>query len=177
MRQGKTRELTAAAMMTALMAILSQVQLSIGPVPFNLAVLGAYLTGLLLPVPYAAGSVAAYIVLGGFGVPVFAGFSGGPAVLFGPTGGYIFGYLFTAVLTALGARGGMHPVRTGVRMAAGLAVCYALGTAWFMAVMPYTLAQSLAACVTPFVVPDIVKGVAAYSFCKVLSARMAKAGL
>ena len=38
MRQGKTRELTAAAMMTALMAILSQVQLSIGPVPFNLAV-------------------------------------------------------------------------------------------------------------------------------------------
>lgn len=125
--------------------------------------------------PYAAGSVAAYIVLGGFGVPVFAGFSGGPAVLFGPTGGYIFGYLFTAVLTALGARGGMHPVRTGIWMAAGLAVCYALGTAWFMAVMPYTLAQSLAACVTPFVVPDIVKGVAAYSFCKVLSARMAKA--
>ena len=73
--------------------------------------------------------------------------------------------------------GGMHPVRTGIWMAAGLAVCYALGTAWFMAVMPYTLAQSLAACVTPFVVPDIVKGVAAYSFCKVLSARMAKAGL
>ena len=97
MRQGKTRELTAAAMMTALMAILSQVQLSIGPVPFNLAVLGAYLTGLLLPVPYAAGSVAAYIVLGGFGVPVFAGFSGGPAVLFGPTGGYIFGYLLSLI--------------------------------------------------------------------------------
>lgn len=175
MRQTKTAAMAKAAMFTALMAVLSQIQLSIGPVPFNLAVLGAYLAGLMLPLPYAAGAVTAYIVLGGFGAPVFAGFSGGPAVLFGATGGYIFGYLVTAVLTALGARGGLHPVRTGACMAAGLAACYLLGTAWFMAVMPYTLAESLAMCVTPFILPDVAKGAAAYSFAKILSARLAKA--
>ncbi len=175
MRRTRTAALASAAMFTALMAILSQVQLSIGPVPFNLAVLGAYLAGLLLPVPYAAGALAAYILLGGFGAPVFAGFSGGPAVLFGPTGGYIFGYLFLAVLTALGARGGQRPARTGVWMALGLAACYVPGTAWFMAVTPYSLAESLALCVTPFVIPDAAKGVLAYHFSKALSARLAKA--
>ena len=89
----KTRELVLASLMTAATAVLAQIMLPIGPVPFNLAVLGAYLAGCLLEPAWALASMAAYLLLGAFGLPVFAGLSGGPAVLAGPTGGYIVGYL------------------------------------------------------------------------------------
>ncbi len=43
-------------------------------------------------------SILIYIVLGAVGVPVFAGFTGGIGILFGTTGGYIIGFLFTGLL-------------------------------------------------------------------------------
>lgn len=46
-------------------------------------------------------SVIVYVLLGLAGVPVFAGFSGGIGVLFGPTGGYIIGFIFTALIVGL----------------------------------------------------------------------------
>ena len=64
---------------------------------------------------------------------MFAGFSGGIGVLFGPTGGYIIGFIFTALIV------GLMTEKLGkklwveiVSMILGLAVCYAFGTAWFM---------------------------------------------
>ena len=80
-------------------------------------------------------AVAAYLLLGFAGLPVFSGFQGGPGVLLGATGGYILGFLAAAaVYWAVTARLGD---RTGVKaaaMALGLLVCYAFGTAWFLAV-------------------------------------------
>ena len=62
-------------------------------------------------------------------------------------------------------------------MAAGLILCYGFGTAWFMVVTGTTLAQSLAWCVTPFILPDVCKGVCAYVLGRLLQRRMAQAGL
>lgn len=176
MQEKKTKNLVLTALFAALLAVLSQIQLTIGPVPFNLAVFGAYLTGMLLQPVWAAASVAVYMLMGLVGIPVFAGFAGGPAVLFGKTGGYVMGYLFIALFTAVAVRR-KNMACTVLGMLLGLAVCYALGTAWFMLITGTGLVQSLAWCVFPFVIPDVVKGVCAYVLGRVLHVRLEQAGI
>lgn len=165
-----------AALFAAATAVLAQIQLPIGPVPFNLAVLGAFLAGMLLPPLWALASMGLYLGLGLIGIPVFAGFMGGPAVIFGKTGGYVLGYFCIALLTALAARSGRF-LPTIAGMTAGLILCYALGTAWFMVITGANLAAALTWCVVPFIVPDICKAGCAWALGRLLSNRLAKAGL
>ena len=96
-----TRELTAAALFCALTAICSQISLPLPftPVPINLAAFAVLAAAGLLGCRGAVLSVAAYLLLGAAGVPVFAGFRGGLSVLAGPTGGYLAGYLAAAWIT------------------------------------------------------------------------------
>ena len=110
-RKIATKDLVLTALFAALTAVLAQIQLPIGPVPFNLAVFGAFLAGMLLEPAWAAASMGVYMLLGAVGIPVFAGFMGGPAVLLGKTGGYVIGYIFIALATALAVkRSGKLPV-------------------------------------------------------------------
>lgn len=97
------------------------------------------------------------------GVPVFAGFTGGIGILFGTTGGYIIGFLFTGLLYWLITHffGEKLPVMI-LALVLGLAVCYAFGTAWFMIVYAKNsgsvgLLTALGWCVFPFILPDCVK--------------------
>ena len=167
----RTKNLVRTAVFAALTAILAQIVLPVGPVPFNLAVLGAYLAGCLLDPLWAFASQLVYLLLGLFGLPVFAGFSGGPAVLAGPTGGYIVGYLLIALLTSLAFRrsGRMRVVLPC--MAAGLALCYLLGTGWFLFVTGSGLIESLFLCVIPFIIPDLCKGALALAIARSLRGR------
>lgn len=176
-RKIATKDLVLTALFAALTAVLAQIQLPIGPVPFNLAVFGAFLAGMLLEPAWAAASMGVYMLLGAVGIPVFAGFMGGPAVLLGKTGGYVIGYIFIALATALAVkRSGKLPV-IGAAMLAGLLVCYGFGTAWFMAVTGADLVSALGWCVLPFIVPDVCKGVLAWVLGRLLAGRLAKAGV
>ena len=174
-KKGTTKNLVLMALFAALTAVLAQIMLPLGPVLFNLAVLGAFLAGMLLPPSAAAGSMLVYFLMALVALPVLAGFTGGPGVLFGSTGGYVVGYLCIALATAWGARRGLR--QTVLGMAVGLALCYALGTAWFMAVTGGGLAESLGWCVLPFLLPDAVKGAGALMLGRVLNDRLAKAGV
>ena len=108
-------------------------------------------------------AVLVYILLGAVGVPVFAQFTGGPAVLFGSTGGYIIGFLFSAGVywvmeTLLGKKLWVRITA----LVAGLLVCYAFGTVWFMIVYSRDnaavgLGTALMWCVVPFLLPDGAK--------------------
>lgn len=165
-----------AALLAALTAVLSQIQLSIGPVPFNLAVMGAFLAGMLLRPAWAACALLVYMALGAIGIPVFAGFAGGPAVLLGKTGGYVMGYVCIAWCTSM-ARGFGRWWFTAAGMALGLVLCYGLGTAWFMAVTGTGLGQSLVFCVWPFLLPDVAKGVGAFVVGTAVNGRLARSGV
>ena len=158
MKKGDTRRLVFCALFTALIAIFSQLQLPVGPVPVSLATLGVMLCGLLLGWRYGALAVGAYILLGAVGVPVFAGFQGGAGRLLGPTGGYIVGYLFYALLAGLNLpRLQERFWGRCVLLLLGTAVCYGLGTAWFVKTSGRTLAESLSLCVLPFLPGDAAK--------------------
>ena len=122
------------ALMAALTAVCSQIQIPLPMVPINLALFAVHLSGALLGPAGGALSVAVYVLLGMIGVPVFAGFRAGPAVLFGKTGGYILGYFLCAWLVGFLSRRRPYTFpRLCLAMAAGVFVCYFFGTVWFMA--------------------------------------------
>ena len=157
-RSALTRNLVLAALMAALTAVCSQIQIPLPMVPINLALFAVHLAGALLGAKWGALSMLAYALLGAAGVPVFAGFASGPAVLFGKTGGYILGYILCALLIGLLVRRiGFTMKGLCLSMIVGVAVCYAFGTAWFMAVTGMNLITSLTYCVFPFLPGDAVK--------------------
>lgn len=101
------RRMTAIAIFAALLAVCSQFFLPIGPVPHTLQIFAITLAGIVLGAKDGAASVVVWILLGSFGLPVFAMAQAGPAVVFGPLVGF-FGDLFfmppSAVICAAGAR-------------------------------------------------------------------------
>lgn len=177
----KTKNLTLVALFAALMAVLSQISFSLGPIPFSLGIMGAFFCGLMLTPRDAVLAVLVYLLLGAAGLPVFAGFSGGLATLSGMTGGYLIGYLLIALCLSL-VRAAVNPASVsgkGILFAgglAGIALCYGFGTAWFMRLSGNTLAASLSMCVFPFLVPDLLKLAAAILLSAVLRRRLSLAG-
>lgn len=143
-RRTATRSLVLCALMAALTAICSQIQIPLPMVPINLALFAVHLSGALLGWKYGALSMVVYALLGVIGVPVFAGFGSGPAVLFGKTGGYILGYILCALIVgALSRKFAFNFKTLCLSMVLGVAVCYAFGTIWFMAVTGLNLATSM----------------------------------
>ena len=177
MRSNTTQHLTLSALLCALCAVLSQIQIPIPPVPISLSLLAVHLCGALLGRRWGSAAVCCYVALGAVGVPVYAGFSGGIGVLFGPTGGFLLGYILCAY--AVGALSQRCFTRRSLMlsMAAGTLLCYASGTAWFMITTGTTLAGSLTACVLPFVPGDMLKIVLAVFLCIRLEKPLRSAGL
>lgn len=156
------RKMTYVALMTVLIAVCSWITIP-ATVPFTLQTFAVFAACALLGGKLGLCAVCLYILLGAVGVPVFAGFGAGPGTLFGPTGGYILGFVFTA-LAMWGAEaklGEKLPARIA-GMTVGLVLCYAFGTAWFMVVYARTggaigLGAALSMCVLPFILPDCAK--------------------
>ena len=148
-----------AGLLAACTAVLAQIVIPIGPVPFNLAVFGAFLAGMLLSPGMAVLSMATYWLMAAIGLPVMAGLQGGLGAVLSPTGGYVAGYLLLAGCTALVAERPM-PMRLA-GMALGLVLCYTLGTVWFILATGTALPAALAMCVLPFIPADVAKGIAA----------------
>ena len=146
----------------ALIAICSWISIPTA-VPFTLQTFAVFFVLLLLGGERGTIATLIYILLGALGVPVFAGFSGGIGILFGSTGGYIIGFLFTGLIYMLFSR--VFKKSIVIKIAAlvlGLAVCYAFGTAWFMHVYMQNngevgLLTVLGWCVFPFIIPDLIK--------------------
>ncbi len=157
-----TKDMVYIAIFAALMAVCSWISIPM-VIPFTLQTFGVFMAVGLLGGKRGTLAVLVYILLGAVGLPVFAGFAGGPGVLFGLTGGYIFGFLFSALaMWAMEKLPGKRNVIRLLSMIVGLIICYAVGTAWFIAAYgrqtgPIGLSAALFTCVVPFIIPDAVK--------------------
>jgi biotin transport system substrate-specific component len=69
------------------------------PVPIVGSTLGVVIVAVLLGKNWGGISTTIYVILGAMGIPWFAGFSGGIGVIFGPTGGYLLGFILSAFFT------------------------------------------------------------------------------
>ena len=92
-----TRDMVYIAMFAVLIAVCSWISVP-ATVPFTLQTFGVFVTVGVLGGKRGSLSVLVYLLLGMIGVPVFAGFSGGIGCLLGNTGGYIIGFLFSALV-------------------------------------------------------------------------------
>ena len=158
----RTVDLCVCALFAAVMAVCAWISIP-GPVPFTLQTFAVFAALVTLGGKRGTVAVTVYLLLGAVGQPVFAGFKGGPAALFGATGGYILGFLAAGLLYWLiTARWGDRLGVVIAACAAGMLACYAFGTAWFVQVYtaqtgPMTVGGALAACVFPFVPFDAGK--------------------
>lgn len=164
----KTRDIVYMSVFTAMISICSWISIP-ASIPFTLQTMGVFTTVGLLGGKRGTLTVLTYILLGAIGIPVFAGFTGGVSVLLGTTGGYIMGFLLSALLMwGIETIMGRNQIVLAFSMIAGLIVCYVFGTAWFMLI--YTqhsgvigLSTVLGLCVIPFIMPDLIKiGVALF---------------
>ena len=152
------------SLMCAILCILSPISIPIGPIPVSLSLFAVYLTCFLLDTKKSLCAVSLYILIGFVGLPVFSGYAGGAAKLFGPTGGYIFGYLLIALISGIFMEH-FPQDKWAFRITGcilGLIICYALGTAWFMLLSKTAFNEALALCVLPFVPFDLLKIAMAY---------------
>ncbi len=146
-------------------------------VPFTLQTFAVFLAVAVLGGKRGTFAVIVYVLLGAVGLPVFSGFKGGIGVLLNTTGGYIIGFVFSAlVMWAFEKSFGKKTWALILSMVLALAVCYAFGTVWFMIVYAKNvgavgLSAVLGWCVIPFIIPDLAKITLAF----ILSNRISKA--
>jgi biotin transport system substrate-specific component len=141
----------------ALITIGAKIQIPFWPVPMTLHTLAVFLVAAALGPRLGLAAMVAYLGAGAMGLPVFSGTPErgiGLAYLAGPTGGYLAGYLFSAALIGMLARGRGWIGQT-FAMLAGLAMVYAAGLAWLAAFVPPS--ALISAGLAPFILGDLVK--------------------
>lgn len=157
---GKTKAMAIIGVMTAITCIMGPLTLAIpvSPVPISLTNFAIYITIYVLGTKRGTISYLIYLLIGFVGLPVFSAFSGGAGKLFGPTGGYLIGFIFMALICGFfidkwAAKRYMH----FIGMVLGTAVCYLFGTAWLAYQAGMSFAAALSAGVIPFIPGDLVK--------------------
>ncbi|MCI8937526.1 MAG: biotin transporter BioY [Lachnospiraceae bacterium] len=155
-----TKNLALIGLMSAVLCILGPISLPIpiSPVPISLGMLGVYLTVYILGMKKGTISVCIYLLLGLVGLPVFTAFGSGIGKVLGPTGGYLLGYIFIALIFGFFIdKWKTNQVFIFLGMILGTAVCYLLGTAWLAKQGGMSFAAALAAGVLPFIPGDLAK--------------------
>lgn len=135
----------------------AQIQVPMQPVPMTLQSLVVLLVGVAYGWRLGAATVLLYLAEGLCGLPVFAGFRAGPAVLLGPTAGFLIGFVPAAALAGwLAARGWVQGLWRPVALfAAGHAVLFATGVAWLAWLFGFD--RAVAVGLLPFLPGSVVK--------------------
>ena len=147
------------ALFCAIISVCAQLSISFLPmVPFTMQNFAISLTAVILGRKYGTIAVLLYILLGAIGMPVFAQFKSGAAVLVGPTGGYLIGYIAAAfIMGTMLKSGAVTVIRAFFANVVGLAVIYGIGVTQLKMVTHMAWGKAIAAGMTPFLVPDLLK--------------------
>ena len=140
-----------------LLAVSAQFKIPLYPVPVTGQTLVVLLIGMIYGLRLGGVTIAAYLLQGAIGLPVFAGGTFGIATLLGPTGGYLGGFLIAAIVMGFLAERGMGRsiVSTIIAMMIGNAVIYVTGASWLASFIG--VEKALTSGVLPFLYGDALK--------------------
>ena len=153
-----TRNMVRASLFAGAMAVCAWLAVPISDIGFTMQTFGVFLALGLLGGKWGTVSIGIYLLMGLVGLPVFSGFRGGPGMLLGVTGGYLWGFLLSGLVYWALEWFGRLPAMVG-----GLIICYACGTLWFLQYSGGGLALVLLRCVVPYLIPDGIKIFLAWS--------------
>ncbi len=161
----KTRTVTEVALSVAILSVSGMITLPFFAIPFTLQSFAVLTVLGLLGAKKGGTALFLYLLLGGLGLPVFSGFTGGFGILFGPTGGFLFGFLF-AIPAFMLLKG-----KTLLPMILSVILYYIMGSLWyyFLFAEGTSYPLSLTVTVLPFLLPDGAKIALAYLVTKRLS--------
>lgn len=156
----RTKQMVLIALMTAVTCVLGplSIPLPFSPVPISLTNFAIFLAIFILGMKNGTVSFIIYLLLGAVGVPVFSSFRGGLQVLAGPTGGYLIGFIFLALIMGFALdHFDRKLVPTIIGMIIGMAVCYAFGTVWLAKLLSLSFKEGLMMGVIPYLPGDAAK--------------------
>lgn len=164
----KTKDLILVALFAALTAAGGwiKIPLPFSPVPVTLQVFFVILSGVVLGSVLGGLSQVVYVALGAFGLPVFAGGTGGFGALVGPTGGYLVGFIVAAFvigkLVELKGEESESSIVWGLfSMIVGIIVIYLIGFVQLSVVAKLSLQKAFMVGVLPFIAVDLLKAIVA----------------
>jgi biotin transport system substrate-specific component len=133
------------------------------PVPWTGQTFGVLFVGCALGFRRGFASVSLYVLLGVVGLPFFAEGKGGIDIIWGATGGYLIGFIVAGALVGRLAELGWDRHLGGAvgAMLIGSVVIYAFGVPWLKVSTGMSWSEAVAAGLTPFVLWDLAKLVAA----------------
>lgn len=154
----KAQKIAFTGILAAMICLLAPLSLPAGAIPISLATFAIYITACIVNVKTSVCAVIIYILLGAVGLPVFSSFRGGFHMLAGITGGYLIGYIPCAVIIGLLVgkfenKKWIYPLS----IILGTAMCYLIGTLWYMLQTDSGFSSALTVCVLPFIIGEIVK--------------------
>ncbi|MDP2862838.1 MAG: biotin transporter BioY [Desulfobacterales bacterium] len=154
--------MTYASLLAALTAVGAYIAVPIGPVPIVLQSLFILLSGLLLGSTWGVAGVGIYLLAGAFGLPVFAGGTGGIGRFIGPTGGYLLGFLPAVyVIGLISERKKQSVLIDIIAMLCGTIIIYTCGVSWLKVLTGMDLKKAVAVGMIPFLIGDALKIAAA----------------
>ena len=157
-----TLSIVVAAMFTAITVVCSQIAIPMPTqVSLTLQTFAVALCGYVLGIKWGLASIITYVLLGTVGVPVFSGFKGGIQVLFGASGGFIFGFIFFAGLCGASLLLKNKPFKLLIGFG-GLILCHILGIIQFVVVYKTDFISSFLMVSAPYLIKDAVSVIAAF---------------
>lgn len=162
MRNERLRWLLLSAIFAAIMAVLSQLTIPLPLIPITGQTLAVGLTATILGSRYGTLAMLIYTLLGAIGLPVFTEASGGLQILFGKTGGYIFGFILTVFATGLILEKTRFTlVNAIIANLVGMVITLICGSIQLKFVLDIPWDKAIAFGATPFIVVGVIKAVLA----------------
>ena len=156
------KHITYSSLFVALIAAGAFIAIPVGPVPIVLQNMFVLLAGIILGPKWGLSCVGIYLLIGACCLPVFANGKAGIGIIFGPTGGYLLGYLPAVFITGLIAKKWDQKTIANVfALFTGSIIVYATGVPWLKIITGMEWSKTLALGMYPFILGDILKIIAA----------------
>lgn len=168
MGKEEIKKLSLCGMFVAFIAASAQICIPMpSGISFTLQTLAVALCGMVLGAKYSLGTIAVYIAIGACGLPVFSAFQGGVGVLFGLTGGFLFGFLGLALLCSLASKTAKKPLKI-LLFALSVIVCHAAGAVQFCVLSGNNIIEAIVISSLPYLLKDYASIAVAYLIAKKL---------
>ena len=156
MDKSKIKEIALTSLFTAIIAAFAWISI---PTPFGVnltfSLFGVCIAGFCLEGKSAVAATLAYIVIGAIGMPVFSQFLGGFSVLFGTSGGFIWGFLPAAAICSVAKNISKKAIRIFLMIFAVI-ICHIMGIVQYSIVSGNGIFITFLSVSLPFIIKDIL---------------------